>query len=798
MTDCTGLPTLQTIQDFNKDAKVLSEVVTSENDRTSQLDSLGNTHLTLTGIGTLASEQRDHFESTFIAQFAFKRIGNISDYVGQQLTDAERLNAYQYPDNSGEWYGPIQSQPFPITIPPNPSTSVTWTLVTAATKVDIARAQNEIIGGRIFPEVGDVENGMIIPVVTPVYTHLRVASQIYAMSPVASGVVSLLAETSATIGVTPVEFKSRSLMTFNTLDDAVNSLNLYIGMSLDIKERITDNGGGGNWDVVLTTSVTPNGYDIVQCINVTSLALVLRPQENKVTLKQLGFVSGVNAASGLNAITSGLYNRGVREIILDIDNLKIDSAVDFENLKLTGQNVRLTGNGFPLNYESLTGCEVQGFRPDIPNPQMPEPAQQSAKLVYRVNEDRYQVLSSSPDKDRGGVMIDVKKDVTSTPSNSIGGPAELLRMTWVHKCTGIYSWNANFSSSNGTWSQWTVPESYLRHDGDNVGRATQALQNGGGSGGVGESLTWNVTGVLGKKQNIAIAGTAAAADCDLLVDGVVVDSLSPSDWAGFVNVIEFDVPTGNHTVEIRQTSSSGTLRVLGINFSEIKDIIPGTPVDTFAFYRDPNFTHYSLSDGAHDYAIQDDDCDLWAGSFHGGETAVAQTFIIDGSIQNAPIISDGGLFSCGELQIRQRTVIDWTSAGGGLINTQSMTSFGASQIRFDCSMESPAGMYASRFYTSMMGANEEFTSLITPVNKSLVYDNGRTYLGNTNKVAWYHANTGTTLVADSNIIINHKGHSGGAEVNRIAGSYAKLYYGPVQRGRQLIKKINFSEQKTFK
>lgn len=662
---------------------------------------------------------------------------------------------------------------------------------------DILESQQDLLGGKLFKgSNGDtVENGDVVPVGT---THLRIPTGIVAMSPIASGTVSSLTETGATIDGTLVKFHSASNLNLNTLTDALNYPLLHQGLVIEVKERESGEEGGGTWDVVLASSVTPNGHDIVQCINVTSLALVLRPQESRVTLKQLGFVSGVNAASGLNAIATDLYNRGVRELILDIDNLKIDSAVDFANLKLTGQNNQLTGDGLPLNYESLTGCKVQGFRPDILNTQMPEPVQQGVKLVYRVNEDRYQVLSPSPDKDRGGVLIDMKKDVTSNPSNSIGGPAELLRMTWVYKCTGIYSWNANYSSSSGTWSQWTVPESYLRHDGDDVGRPTQALQNGGGSGGVGESLTWTVTGVLGKKQNIAIVGTAAAADCDLLVDGVVIQSLSPSDWTGFVNVVEFDVPTGTHTVEIRQTSASGVIRVLGINFSEIKNTIPGTPVDTFAYYRDPNFTHYSLSNGAHDYAIQDDDCDLWAGSYHGGETAVEQTFIIDGDIQSAPVSSDGGLFSCGELRIRQRTVIDWTGSGGGLINTHSMTSFGASQIKFDCSMESPSGMYANKFYTSMMGANEQFTSLITPINEDLVYDNGRTYLGNTNKVTWYHAATGTELIADSNIIENHKGQSGGAEVNRILGSYAKLYYGPVQRGRQLIEKINFSTQKTFK
>lgn len=56
----------------------------------------------------------------------YKGIGNISDHTGQSLEEANKLNAYQYPDNSGEWYGPVQSQLFPITIPSNPSSDIGW------------------------------------------------------------------------------------------------------------------------------------------------------------------------------------------------------------------------------------------------------------------------------------------------------------------------------------------------------------------------------------------------------------------------------------------------------------------------------------------------------------------------------------------------------------------------------------------------------------------------------------------------------------------------------------------------
>ncbi len=103
-------------------------------DKTAELDSAitdfeTEATQTITDANVAFDAQREGFEATFSSQFAYNRIGNISDYVGQSLPEADKLNSYQYPDNSGEWYGPIQGQTFPITIPANPSTDNGWALV---------------------------------------------------------------------------------------------------------------------------------------------------------------------------------------------------------------------------------------------------------------------------------------------------------------------------------------------------------------------------------------------------------------------------------------------------------------------------------------------------------------------------------------------------------------------------------------------------------------------------------------------------------------------------------------------
>ncbi|AUR91921.1 hypothetical protein NVP1167O_25 [Vibrio phage 1.167.O._10N.261.51.F2] len=159
---CSDYPTQQTAKTFKLDAETVNEVVTSSDDRTSPASD-GETKLTLAGIENLAEEQRDQFDETFTAQFAYKRIGNISDYAGQSLAETDKLNAYQYPDDSGEWYGPIQSQVFPITIPVNPSTDNGWALVNAVTTDSIglltnyqsASVADMVAGNPVAIDIGD-------------------------------------------------------------------------------------------------------------------------------------------------------------------------------------------------------------------------------------------------------------------------------------------------------------------------------------------------------------------------------------------------------------------------------------------------------------------------------------------------------------------------------------------------------------------------------------------------------------------------------------------------------------------
>ena len=74
---------------------------------------------------------------------------------------------------------------------------------------------------------------------------------------------------------------------FPTLALAVSNINLVDGDALNIIERTTGNGGGAFWDVVLSSTVTENTFNIVQCTGVATLSLVLRSGD-EINLKQYG------------------------------------------------------------------------------------------------------------------------------------------------------------------------------------------------------------------------------------------------------------------------------------------------------------------------------------------------------------------------------------------------------------------------------------------------------------------------------------------------------------------------------
>lgn len=118
-----------------------------------------------------------------------------------------------------------------------------------------------------------------------------------------------------------------------TLDAATLATNLVVGDSINLAERTTGNGGGAMWDVVLSTSVTENGDNIVQCTGVPTLSLVRRDDWGSVGNLSQSYIFDTVAA--------------FKASLIEFPDGKVihltDRGADFTKLTGTG-----TANGFDI------------------------------------------------------------------------------------------------------------------------------------------------------------------------------------------------------------------------------------------------------------------------------------------------------------------------------------------------------------------------------------------------------------------------------------------------------------------
>ena len=75
---------------------------------------------------------------------------------------------------------------------------------------------------------------------------------------------------------------------FATLALTVSDTGLVAADALNLAERTTGNGGGAMWDVVLSSTVTENTFNIVQGVGVATLSLVLRTEKRPIIIREWG------------------------------------------------------------------------------------------------------------------------------------------------------------------------------------------------------------------------------------------------------------------------------------------------------------------------------------------------------------------------------------------------------------------------------------------------------------------------------------------------------------------------------
>lgn len=123
---------------------------------------------------------------------------------------------------------------------------------------------------------------------------------------------------------------------------AVENTGLVAGDVVNVKERTSGNGGESTWDVVLSTTVTENTFNIVQGTGVATLSLVLRLQ-TFVDMKKFGAVGDGTTDDTLAFNTATLYLKTSGGVIFAPDSTYIISD-DASYLEANNTGIRMYSN----------------------------------------------------------------------------------------------------------------------------------------------------------------------------------------------------------------------------------------------------------------------------------------------------------------------------------------------------------------------------------------------------------------------------------------------------------------------
>lgn len=129
-------------------------------------------------------------------------------------------------------------------------------------------------------------------------------------------------------------------------------------------EFSTGNGGGGTYDVVLTSSVTPNGYNIIQGVADITISFVLRV-DRIAFVKQFGATGG-GSTDDAAAIQSACTQYKNVDFGSASDSYDVASAITLQTgQKLVGRGCTITMTSADteiFNVESKSDIEITGFK----------------------------------------------------------------------------------------------------------------------------------------------------------------------------------------------------------------------------------------------------------------------------------------------------------------------------------------------------------------------------------------------------------------------------------------------------
>ena len=159
---------------------------------------------------------------------------------------------------------------------------------------------------------------------------------------------------------------SQAIILKDTLAEltADSTLNQAGGETFSLKERLVGNDGSGIWDSVLTSSTTPNTFNIVISVAIPAISFVLRQNDNNVLAKQWGSVE--DGSTDDTSVTDAIITGGKVALFDKTGSQKITTISLNSSIHLRDANMVFDGNnaGFDVDTAidglSMNGCDLTG------------------------------------------------------------------------------------------------------------------------------------------------------------------------------------------------------------------------------------------------------------------------------------------------------------------------------------------------------------------------------------------------------------------------------------------------------
>jgi len=211
----------------------------------------------------------------------------------------------------------------------------------------------------------------------------------------------------------------------NTLNDAIIDLTIQDGDTLNVKERTTGNRGGAIWDVVLSSSVTTNTFNIVQCTGVGALALVLRI-DNSIYVRTIGAV-GDDSTIDNAALQAAIDLAKNKELVFSDGDYVINAKLDFTDWsgKVTGTGkircVSVTDIPIVLDFTTAVAVTWDGVEVNMGQDNSVESGDdRTDRCFYFLNSRSCRVTNVTVTNVRVGEPIYINGNSSLTPSASDG------------------------------------------------------------------------------------------------------------------------------------------------------------------------------------------------------------------------------------------------------------------------------------------------------------------------------------------------------------------------------------------